>query len=165
MHYIPEFTILRFVILRFECIQYLLHLEQNFLHQQLQQLPVHQDLSLACLGQRLELRLAHNLILGQLVHIWGPQGCNWGQLGHNLPFVRGQTEVLLVVVVVVHICGEFQGYNLPSVKEQVVVLVVVHICWGFEEHNFLVHCIVISGSLGLVEVPGHIGKDRLRQLP
>ena len=140
-------------------------MEQNFLHQQLQRLPVRQDLSLACLGQRLELRLAHNLILGQLVHIWGPQGCNWGQLGHNLPFVRGQTEVLLVVVVVVHICGEFQGRNLPSAKGQVVVLVVVHICWGFEGHNFLVHCIVISGSLGLVEVLGHIGMDRLRQLP
>ena len=77
--------------------------------------------------------------------------------------MRGQTEVLLVVV---HICGGFQeGYNLPSVKGQVVVLVVVHICWGFEGHNFLGHCIVISGSLGLVEVPGHIGKDRLRQLP
>ena len=141
---------------------YLLHLEQNFLHQQLQRLLVRQDLSLACLGQRLELRLAHNLILGQLAHIWGLQGCNWGQLGHNLPFVRGQTVVLLVVV---HICGEFQGYNLPFVKGQVVVLVVVHIYWGFEEHNFLVHCIVISGSLGLVEVPGHIVKDRLRQLP
>ena len=139
-------------------------MEQNFLHQQLQRLLVRQDLSLACLGQRLELRLAHNLILGQLVHIWGLQGCNWGQLGHNLPFVRGQTEVLLVVVV--HIFWGFQeGYNLPSVKGQVVVLVVVHIYWGFEEHNLLVHCIVISGSLGLVEVPGHIGKDRLRQLP
>ena len=101
-------------------------MEQNFLHQQLQRLPVRQDLSLACLGQRLELRLAHNLILGQLVHIWGPQGCNWGQLGHNLPFVRGQTVVLLVVVV--HIFWGFLGHNLPSVKGQVVVLVVVHIC-------------------------------------
>ena len=77
--------------------------------------------------------------------------------------MRGQTEVLLVVVV--HIFWGFQGYNLPSAKGQVVVLVVVHICWAFEEHNFLGHCIVISGSLGLVEVPGHIGKDRLRQLP
>ena len=78
--------------------------------------------------------------------------------------MRGQTEVLLVVV---HISGGFQeGYNLPSVKGQVVVLVVVHICWGLEGHNFLGHyCIVISVSLGLVEVPGHIGKDRLRQLP
>ena len=139
-------------------------MEQNFLHQQLQRLLVRQDLSLACLGQRLELRLAHNLILGQLVHIWGPQGCNWGQLGHNLLSVKGQTEVRLVVVAV-HICGGFQGHNLPSAKGQVVVLVVVHIYWGFEEHNFLVHCIVISGSLGLVEVPGHIGMDRLRQLP
>ena len=71
----------------------------------------------------------------------------------------------MVLLVVVHIFSGFLGYNLPSVKGQVVVLVVVHICWGFEGHNFLGHCIVISGSLGLVEVPGHIGKDRLRQLP
>ena len=71
----------------------------------------------------------------------------------------------MVLPVVVHIFWGFLGYNLPSVKGQVVVLVVVHICWGFEEHNFLVHCIAISGSLGLVEVPCHIGKDQLHQLP
>ena len=108
--------------------KYLLHLERNFQPQQLQRLQVRQDPSPACLEQRLGLRLAHILILGLLVHIWGLQEYNWGQLGHNLPSAKGQVEVL------------------------------VHIWVGFGGHNWLLlgHCSLISG-LGQAEVPGHIG--------